>query len=235
MEKATVKFILKNNRYRLIHTKSNYYLIDADHSIWGYIFFFFNWFIPQKAYIIDERTADDLVVQRLNAKRQNSFPKFGIGIMMAVLAAFIPNIFQYFGSESKVTYEALHQFGDTLFVIPSTTYIIFLLASVVAPAVLFRAYLSIRSKKRLLETLDIDKLPVIKMNILPIKVANVLKAIGVYVFFGFLLFATAFLLIILDGYWIISLSLTVIFLLFSLTNYLSVIPGDYKIRNIKEK
>jgi uncharacterized membrane protein (TIGR01218 family) len=129
----------------------------------------------------------------------------------------------------------LRRIGDIYFIMPSNTYIIFLLVLIIAPAVLLRVSLSIRAKKRLIETVDIDKLPVVKINILPNSVSIVLKMIGVYVFFGFLLFASANLLIILSGYWVISLSLVVIFLLFSFTNLLSFNPGDYKIRSMKEK
>lgn len=234
MEKATVKYLFKNNRYRVIHTNSNYYLIDVDHSILGYLFFVFNWLIPQKAYVITERDADDLIVNRTNAKKQNSLNLLGIGFMMIVFAIFMPKIFQYF-DRSSATFGDLRRIGDIYFVMPSTTYILLLLVLIVAPAVLLRVCLSMRAKKRLLETVDIDKLPVVKINILPNSVSIVLKTIGVFVFFGFLLFASAYLLIILSGYWVISLSLVVIFLLFSFTNLLSFNPGDYKIRSMKEK
>jgi uncharacterized membrane protein (TIGR01218 family) len=234
MEKATVKYLFKNNRYRVIHTNSNYYLIDVDHSILGYLFFVFNWLIPQKAYVITERDADDLIVNRTYAKKQNSLNLLGIGFMMIVFALFIPKILQYF-DRSSATFGNLRQIGDIYFIMPSNTYIIFLLVLIIAPAVLLRVSLSIRAKKRLIETVDIDKLPVVKINILPNSVSIVLKTIGVYVFFGFLLFASAYLLIILSGYWVISLSLVVIFLLFSFTNLLSFNPGDYKIRSMKEK
>ncbi|WP_368668772.1 DUF443 family protein [Sporosarcina sp. 6E9] len=226
LEKATVKSLFKNNRYRVIHTNSNYYLIDGDHSILGYLFFAFNWLIPQKAYAITERDADDLIVNRLNVKKQNSLNLFGIGFIMIVFALFIPKIFQYF-DKSSATFGDLRRIGDIYFVMPSTTFILFLLVSIVAPAVLLRVCLSIRAKKRLLETVDIDKLPVVEINILPNSVSIVLKTIGVYIFFGFLLFSSAYLMIILSGYWIISLSLMIIFLLFSLTNLLSFIPGDF--------
>jgi uncharacterized membrane protein (TIGR01218 family) len=234
MEKATVKYLFKNNRYRVIHTNSNYYLIDVDHSILGYLFFVFNWLIPQKAYVITERDADDLIVNRTYAKKQNSLNLLGIGFMMIVFALFIPKILQYF-DRSSATFGDLRRIGDIYFIMPSNTYILFLLVLIIAPAVLLRVSLSIRAKKRLIETVDIDKLPVVKINILPNSVSIVLKTIGLYVFFGFLLFASAYLLIILSGYWVISLSLVVIFLLFSFTNLLSFNPGDYKIRSMKEK
>lgn len=235
MEKATVKFLFKNNRYRVIHTKSNYYLLDVDHSIFGYLFFVFNWLIPQKAYLITERDADDLIVHHHNVKKQNNLNLLGIVLMMIISAVFIPKIFRYF-DRSTVTMGDLRRIGDIYFFMPSPTNIIFLLVLVVAPAVLFRVYSSNRARKRLLKTVDIDKLqlPAIKINIFPNSVSNILKMAGVYVFFGFLLLATACLLIILNGYWKISLSFVVTFLIFSFTNLLSFNPGDYKIRFIKE-
>lgn len=235
MEKATVKLLFKNNRYRVIQTKSNYYLLDVDHSILGYLFFVFNWLIPQKAYLITERDADDLIVHHHNVKKQNNLILLGIVLMMIIFAVFILKIYRYF-DRSTVTMGDLRRIGELYFFMPSTTNIIFLLVLVVAPAVLFRVYSSIRARRRLLEKVDIDKLqlPVIKINIFPNSVSNILKTTGVYLFFCFLLLATACLLILLNGYWKISLSFVAVFLLFSFMNLLSFNPGNYKIRYIKD-
>ncbi|QUW21394.1 DUF443 family protein [Sporosarcina sp. Marseille-Q4063] len=235
MEKATVKFLFENNRYRIIHTDSNYYLIDVDRSIWGYIFFVFNWMIPQKAYIITERDADDLMVHYHGVKAHNIFHLLGIGLMMIVFTVFIPKVFWHFGMKPTITFNDLRRIGDVIFVMPTATYIIFLFATLAAPIILYRVYLSRKSRKRLLEKENINKLPVVKINIVPNSISNVLKTIGIYVFLIFLLLATAWFFIQLHGDWLISLFLVGTFSLLSLSNNFSFVPGAYKIRCIQKK
>ncbi|WP_430605064.1 DUF443 family protein [Enterococcus sp. DIV0840] len=54
----------------MIHYHSNYYLIDKDSSWLGYFFFGLHWRIPQKAYIINESQAEDLLVHRVKTKKR---------------------------------------------------------------------------------------------------------------------------------------------------------------------
>uniref|UniRef100_UPI00403E1B49 DUF443 family protein n=1 Tax=Enterococcus sp. DIV0849a TaxID=2230879 RepID=UPI00403E1B49 len=62
LNSVTIKQIYKNNRYKIICSQSNYYLIDKDSSVLGFFFFGLNWLMPQKAYILNKSQAEDLLV-----------------------------------------------------------------------------------------------------------------------------------------------------------------------------
>lgn len=235
MDNVKVKLLYKNSRYRIILLDSEYYLIDLDKSIVGYVFFMLNWFVPQIIYKIDERTADDLIVQRIddNDKKNLSWIK-----LMSVILVFnivIPSVINSFNNTKDVTYNQLQQFGDNVLLIPPWTYAVSIMISLLIPVLSIRIFFSLQEKKKMLKKVDYAKLCSYKIKIKPISMINNLKNLTVYIFFSLFLIIASILSVLLEGYWLISLCFTMIALICSMTNRLYLSASNYKIRFIKEK
>ncbi|MFD2386634.1 DUF443 family protein [Enterococcus rivorum] len=110
-----------------------------------------------------------------------------------------------------------------------------LLITVSIPAIIIRVYLSVLSKKKLYKKIEYTTLTMKKIRVVPSSFTTILKSLGVYLLFAFVLAIAFFLVIVSDNYWIISMCFTMILTLFLLTNRLAVTPTNYKIRYIKEK
>lgn len=84
LNSLTIKTLYKNNRYSIIHSQSNYYLIDKDSSFLGYFFFGLNWLIPQKTYILNKSQADDLLINRVETKNRKVLSSILIVLMILI-------------------------------------------------------------------------------------------------------------------------------------------------------
>lgn len=204
---AAVKPLYKNNRYRIIQIQSDYYLYDADKSLLGFVFFPLNWLIPQTAYAVDERTADDVVVQHVDAKRSGS------ALVILFLLLLFSLLISFFGS---------YNFSTLL-----------VLIVVLIPSVI-RFYLAYKDKRKLLKTVNYTELPAVKIKLIPSSRSDILKRVAFYFFFLAVALLALWLFIVLQGNWVISLCFIILMLLFLLTNNLAVVIGDYKVHLEKE-
>lgn len=202
MNFAYVKSIYKNNRYRVVDFNAQYYLMDVDASWLGYVFFGFNWLMPQKLYRINEMEKNDLLVQTVNTKTRKHSNILWLGLFVAVFTFVFPQ---------------------------------WLIGGALLSAILMRVVMSKQSRKRLQEKINLHHLSVTKMRLVPISLATILKNIAVYCFFLLLMLLALFLLIMLEGYWVLSLCSAVLVFLFLSTNYLSASIGNYQIKYNKEK
>lgn len=64
-----VEFLNKNIRYRMIKNQNDYYLLDMETSIWSVLFPFIFWFMPQKVYKVDSKTAEKMKAPTLDSKK----------------------------------------------------------------------------------------------------------------------------------------------------------------------
>lgn len=229
MKKATIETIYKNNRYRVMDSEKKGYLMDADTSILGYICFALNWMVPQKVYQLNERNMNDLKVQHVESYKLN-----GIHLAMTVLAIgmgdfLVPMWVRNAYSHSEMTYQQILKMGDTLVAIPPTAYIVLILVSCAIPAIVIRVFLSMRAKKALLSKVDYTNFPERTVTFVQADSSKVVKGVAVYLFFLTVVLLAGALVIVLEGHWIVSLSFTVILLLFFMTNYLSFSVGSYEI------
>lgn len=235
MEKANVKSPYKNNRYRVVYSYSNCYLIDVDSSWLGYIFFGLNWLVPQKAYILEERDVDDLLAQHIEKRKYKKMSLILSTLAILLFNLILPTTINILYKHSDINYSQLHQFGNSIIEVPSITHSVLLLLSVSTSAVITRIISSKQSKKKILNKLKYNNLPIIKIRITPVSMFAVVKSLSIYILFVLLVISAAFLIVILEGYLIISLCFSLLLWLFLLTNYLSINVGTYKIRKIKEK
>lgn len=230
MMKATIEGIYKNNRYRLMDSETERYLIDTDISTLGYLCFAINWLVPQKVYQLNERDMYDLKVQHVESNKINGVHLVMVGLVIGVCNFLIPMWVRNAYSNSEITYQQILQMGDNLIAIPPIAYIVLMLVSYTIPAVIIRVFLSIRAKKALLSKVNYTKFPESTVRFVPTDGSNVVKGVMVYLFFLAFVLLAGILVVVLEGHWVTSLIFTVIFLLFLMTNYLSVSLGPYKIR-----
>ncbi|WP_375180221.1 DUF443 family protein [Enterococcus rotai] len=235
MKNSNLKALYKNNRYRVVCSNSKQYLIDADSPWFGYVFFWLRWLVPQKVYILDERDADDLLVHHVDIKNNNKMSLIWLSFIILGFNIILPNLVNIFYKNSTINYSQFHQFGDSVTVIPSTMHSLLLLLLASFPAIVIRIFLAQRSKRRIVNKIQYENLPVTKIKIIPATISTVIKNIVVYFLFALLVIAAGFLLVISEGYWIISLSFTLLLLFFLLTNNLALSNDKYKICEIKEK
>lgn len=236
MENGTVKTVFKNNRYKIVHSDLGYYLMDSDQSIIGYLCFVLNWIVPQKIYIIDEHIADDLLVHSINNEIRSKNKLFVVIIVLSIVFfQILSSEILHYGSNSSTNYSQIYKFGDAALLMPSVGKVLLLLITVSIPAIIIRVYLSVLSKKKLYKKIEYTTLTMKKIRVVPSSFTTILKSLGVYLLFAFVLAIAFFLVIVSDNYWIISMCFTMILTLFLLTNRLAVTPTNYKIRYIKEK
>ncbi|MBO0475414.1 DUF443 family protein [Enterococcus ureasiticus] len=235
MKNSNLKAPYKNNRYRVICSDSKQYLIDADSPWFGYVFFGLSWLVPQKAYILDERDADDLLVRHVDIKNNNKMSLIWLSLIILGFNIILPNLVNTFYRNSTIKYSQIHQFGDSVTIIPSTMHSLLLLILASFPAIIIRIFLAQRSKRGIVNKIQYKNLPFTKIKIIPATISIVIKNIVVYFFLALLVITAGFFLVISEGYWIISLSFTLLLLFFLLTNNLAFSNDKYKIREIKEK
>lgn len=221
MKNAIVKLLYKNNRFRIVQSDTNYYLLDSDRPILGYVCFLFNWLIPQKVYVIDEQTADDLITQHIGSEKKNWLSLIWQTSIVIFFSLIIPQLLK----SSYSNFIQFYQLKD----------VVLTLVAASLPAFIVRVYQSKQSKKSLRLKIKYHELPRTMIILKPITWSQAFKSLGIYLFFGLFVIISGLLLIILEGYWLISLCFLMILSLFSLTNKLAVIAGDYKISYTKEK
>ncbi|MEI5991701.1 hypothetical protein A5881_003238 [Enterococcus termitis] len=229
LNSVTIKTPYKNNRYSIIHSQSNYYLIDKDSSLLAYFFFGLNWLIPQKAYILNKSQAEDLLVHRVETKNRKMLSNILIVLIILIFNIVLSNLLTLFYASKSIENSQLIEIGNTLMMIPSSHYIFLLLLITLFPALIIRVFWSFQSKKSMLKRIKYEGLSVTKIKVRPVSLVDTLKKLGVYFMFLSLVIIAGFLLVITEGYWIISLCFMMLFLLFLLTNYLSINTGKYKI------
>ncbi|MGX7119138.1 DUF443 family protein [Enterococcus rotai] len=229
LEFTAAKPLYNNHRYNVIHSQSNYYLIDKDSSFLGYFFFGLNWLMPQKAYILNKSQADDLLAHRVETKNRKVLSSILIVLMILIFNIVLPKLLTLFYASTSIENSRIIEIGNTVMMIPPSRYIFMLLLITLFPALIIRVFWSFQSKKSMLKIIKYDELSVTQIKVRPGSLVDTLKKLGVYFMFLSLVIIAGFLLVITEGYWIISLCLVMLFLLFLLTNHLSINTGKYKI------
>lgn len=77
----------------------------------------------------------------------------------------------------------------------------------------------------MLKRIKYDELSVTQIKVRPGSLVDTLKNLGVYFMFLSLVIIAGFLLVIMEGYWIISLCFVMLCLLYLSTNHLSINTG----------
>ena len=149
MEKGTIKKLKKNYRYTIVHYRENYYLIDVNKLWLGYIFPLFNWLIPIKAIKLDKELPQDLMKEDEEK-----------GSILGVLGFLGIMAFQQF------------VLTPILSAIPLGTDFeqgIIILSGFATVFVLYKIYISIKSKKELLDHVDFEQSNIQKLIVRPVK------------------------------------------------------------------
>ncbi|XUD04093.1 hypothetical protein IGJ34_002062 [Enterococcus sp. AZ177] len=185
--------------------------------------------MPQKAYILNKSQADDLLIHRVEAKNRKVLSSILIVLMILIFNIVLPKLLTLFYASTSIENSQLIEVGNTVMMIPSSRYIFMLLLITLFPALIIRVFWSFQSKKSMLKIIKYEGLSVTKIKVRPVSLVDTLKKLGVYFMFLSLVIIAGFLLVITEGYWIISLCFVMLFLLFLLTNHLSINRGKYKI------
>ncbi|WP_430604718.1 hypothetical protein IGL98_002390 [Enterococcus sp. DIV0840] len=149
--------------------------------------------------------------------------------MILIFNIVLPNLLTLFYASSSLKKSQIIEIGNTIMMIPSSHYIFMLLLISLFPALIIRVFWSFQSKKSMRKRIKYDELSVTQIKVRPVALVDTLKKLGVYFMFLSLVIIAGFLLVITEGHWIISLCFMMLFLLFLLTNHLSIDTGKYKI------
>ncbi|GGC77832.1 DUF443 family protein [Enterococcus wangshanyuanii] len=226
---VSTKPIFKNNRYKLLYSGSNYYLIDKDKSWFAYIFFGLNWLIPQEVYTINKDIADDLMVQRTDVKQGVRGYHILMVIMIMIFNIASPYLLNTILLSKNVKYSQLYEMNSSLTIVPTNSYIFLMLLITFVPALIIRVSESFRLRKLMMKCIKYNQFPVIKIKIIPTSMSVVIRYLGAYFLFVLLIILSGYLLIVTEGDWIISLCFMLLSLFFLLTNRLSINADKYKI------
>ncbi|WP_340689563.1 DUF443 family protein [Enterococcus plantarum] len=127
LEFTAAKPLYNNHRYNVIHSQSNYYLINKDSSFLGYFFFGLNWLMPQKAYILNKSQADDLLAHRVETKNRKVLSSILIVLMILIFNIVLPNLLTLFCASTSIENSQLIEIGNTFMKILSNRYIFLIL------------------------------------------------------------------------------------------------------------
>ncbi|WP_311769709.1 DUF443 family protein [Listeria booriae] len=209
-----MKSVYKNSRYKILEYDSKFYLIDIDKGFYGFLLFALSWIIPIKAILITQRDADDLRIQKVNDTRKNPYPNFMLMCVLIISNLVLPSLL----------IPIFKEWSDGAVILSVGLLSIF--------AVVIRV---IYSKKNKMEHINSGANKEIWIKLMPRVLSYYFKSICVYLLFLIVVIVGAYLSIIVEGYWILSLCYTIVLYLFLLTNRLAYNASKYKIERWKEK
>lgn len=142
-----VELLTRNMRYRIVNIGNEYYILDMEKTIWMIFIPFLIWFMPQKVYKIDRKTADNLRSPVSSSDNSSSIAWIGAG-GAAILSPLLKPLLDY-TLESRVLVNLLLLIGTAAFII------------------FLRLYLRNALQNRLSKKVDSGQLDVVWMKIRP--------------------------------------------------------------------
>mgnify|MGYP001944981382 CR=1 FL=1 len=169
-----VEFLNKNIRYRMIKNQNDYYLLDMETSIWSVLFPFIFWFMPQKVYKVDSKTAEKMKAPTLDSKK----------FMYILLLSIVVQVFLVYFSKDLLN-----------FVISTSLLANILIVTVSSLIIIYLRYLHHKTlQKKLSQHVMIENISCERVKIKPKLVQNyfiamlgyfmftVFVVLGVYIF-----------------------------------------------------
>ncbi|WP_152655070.1 DUF443 family protein [Oceanobacillus sp. CFH 90083] len=144
-----VQGVYKNLRYRVLIINEERYILDLGKSFWKFLIPFFYWIFPNTAYKVNDHESIEKIKTpevKQDKKSWNGVLAGGIGVIIANLLQPLVN---YFDIEST----------------PLINSIIVAITLLITLSVFF--YINIRSKKSLLQVVDLEQCPTINVWIRP--------------------------------------------------------------------
>lgn len=203
--------IYKNTRYKILEYESKFYLIDMDKGFYGFILFALSWLIPKKAILITQSDADDLVIKKIYGS------SYSIRVILLMCVIIITNL---------VLPSFLIKFVENRF----EGSIILSICILSIFSVLIRIIYSKRNKIKYKNRAGNQEV-LIKLR--PQKWAYFCKSLCAYVLFLAVVIIGAYLSIVVEGYWILSICYTIVVFIFLLTNYLAYNADEYIIEIVE--
>lgn len=205
--------VVKNLCYRILTIQGKYYILDVDKPFFVYFFPFIFWLLPHRVYEIDEKTFEELKVNKV--PRNKSFlyaGLLGVGVGYPVAQLVIKPMLNYFQIPMGLPLKIL-----------ILVFTVIILLSV-------RVKVSRVGKEHISGIVNLNKMMHRKIRIWPKSIGYVLKL----PLFGYLLFATiSYFLVyifILSGNFMFMFFFAFILFLNLMINSLVVLNGAFGIR-----
>ncbi|MBO1002265.1 DUF443 family protein [Pseudogracilibacillus auburnensis] len=210
--KCKVEHVYKNIRYKILNINEDIYILDMGKYIWLFLFPFVFWFIPHKAYKIDNATFKRIQMPKNERMSVGSLALLGGGTSIL-----------FFHLLKPILYELnIHMMLGTK---------IFLLIIIVTLSIYIRLYIHMRLFHNLHKTVALEDLHTINMKIRPEKPEYYLIYVLAFIlFWGIAFISCAFFLV--EGNVIASITVVVSIILALMWNCQVIPVGTSKVKII---